>query len=188
MRSWLVLERFALGEVTDTALTQAIAGDAVASARLAQIREERIVLRPLVVALQAAPWWQKLRWYWLSFALAPATAVILLWPAPNAIKGGDLSLYLVRERDGSIAYDGDVFSPGDRFKLALTCPPGAGIDYRVHVQQDGTDSQPFAPGHIDECGNHIALPGALQLDGQTPVAVCVDTAKGRPCVELRPAR
>lgn len=40
-----------------------------------------------------------------------------------AVKGGDVAVEFVRERDGSVAWEPTSFARGGRFKVVVTCPP-----------------------------------------------------------------
>ena len=140
--SWLRLERYVLGELaTDEGV--AIRGH-LATCASCRACADRIAgdaqrdLPPLPAAaagaageLPAAPardgWWR--RWFGPRHAVAFAAvaavfALIVLGPRERAhvdgpriiaIKGGDVALELVRERDGSTAWEPTSFAPGDHF-------------------------------------------------------------------------
>jgi anti-sigma factor RsiW len=96
----------------------------------------------------------------------------LLPPARIAIKGGEVAIGLVRERDGVLVDDPERFMPGDRFRVLLTCPPGSAVRWEVVVMQAGTLSFPLPSGSLS-CGNALALPGAFRLTTPDPASVCV---------------
>jgi hypothetical protein len=93
-------------------------------------------------------------------------------PRVVAIKGGDVTIELVRERDGSVALEPTSFAPGDRFKLLLTCPPPLQLHADVAVLQDGAPAYPGAPALI-ACGNRVPLPTAFRITGAGAATVCV---------------
>ena len=139
--------------------------------------------------------WLKQRWSgqnigWSMAAAGVAVAVLALvvlgrgsqndpagagWPAPRAVvKGGDvLVLGVVRERSGAITHDPSGFSPRDRFKLVITCEPGAEVMGQVVVYQDGEASFPLGEASRPGCGNRVAIPGAFRITGEGPAAVCL---------------
>lgn len=180
--SWPRLERFAR---TGDAAIQAHVDACPACARcLDEIRRDVVALPVLVVPERA-----RRRWVWFAmpaFALAAAVVVLLLLrrdetrPDVGGVKGGALAIELVRERGGQTQEGARTFLPGDRWKVLVTCAPGAKtID--VTVADGLTVDRPLAPSQI-ECGNRIALPGAFSLTGDRPNRICVETA----CVTIQP--
>lgn len=94
-------------------------------------------------------------------------------PPPRiAIKGGEVAMGLVRERDGIVVDDPQRFGPADRFRVLITCPPGSATRWELVVLQAGTVSFPL-PGGPLSCGNAIALPGAFSLTTPTAASICV---------------
>ncbi|MCX5745445.1 MAG: hypothetical protein NT062_23455 [Proteobacteria bacterium] len=195
--SWLRLERHVLGP-RDPGIDAHVEACAACRTCLAEIRGDLVVLRPLALP---APTRARRRWWLPAFGAGLAAAATLVAlvvrrpvPAENvvAVKGGELVLGLIRARDGAISDDATTFRPGDRWKVVLTCPPGAVIGVRVEVFEVGGPSA--APDHplADAplvCGNRIALPGAFALTGTSPNRVCVridDEATA--CVTIRPER
>jgi hypothetical protein len=96
------------------------------------------------------------------------------------VKGvGDVVLGVVRERGGVVREDVLTFAPGDRFKIVITCPPGASTRAEVSVVDTGSKhvDHPLAPATI-ACGNRMVLPGAFTLTGDYPSRVCVRLSSG----------
>lgn len=85
----------------------------------------------------------------------------------------DLSLTLLRERDGSVVEDPSSFLLGDRFAVQLTCRPGLEGQQRVAVYQAGEWSLPLPADDTVDCGNRVRVPGAFRLTEATPADVCV---------------
>jgi hypothetical protein len=203
--SWLRLERHALGEV-DGEVAAHVAACAACRAALATIEADDRPLPPLPVP--AAP---RRRWSWwprLAFAggLVAAAAALILWvvirrgeePAMHAgsrvrVKGGELVVSLVRERGGAVTFEPSRFAPGDRFKVRVTCSPGAAGDVAVDVVvfQDGAAAWPLAPARL-ACGNLVAVPGAFRITGAGPARICLAVAErgavDRAAIEARGAR
>jgi predicted anti-sigma-YlaC factor YlaD len=117
---------------------------------------------------------------------AAAIALVALWPrehglvgGPHAVgpqvisvKGGDVAIELVRERDGSTAWEPTSFAPGDRFKLLVTCPPPLRIHADVVVIQSDGPAFPGAPASVG-CGNRVPLTPAFRITGPGAATVCV---------------
>jgi hypothetical protein len=140
------------------------------------------------------------RWLAPAFATAAAAAVLLvvLRPAPSpdspvaarvAIKGvGELTLELVRERAGAIAFDARHYTPTDRWKIAVTCPPGAQpsptspplpLWIAIFVADGLTVDHPLAPSQI-ACGNRVVVPGAFSITGDRVNRVCAQISAAPP--------
>ena len=145
---------------------------------------------PAVLAARRGP---RLRTYGLSSLAAAAAvlAVVLVTrqppppelaearaPARVRVKGGELALTLVRERAGEVERDPTRYAPGDRFKVLLTCPPGAEPFVEVVVFEGREGSLPLPAGQTLVCGNQTPVGGALRLDGAGPVEVCAVVASG----------
>jgi hypothetical protein len=191
--SWPRLERFALG-AADPAIASHVAACPACRRCLDAITGDAIELPRLVVPA-ALPRRAQRRW-WLAPALAAAAAavvlVVVLRPplrppsGPDAalrvaIKGiGELALELVRERGGAIAYDARSFVPGDRWKLVISCPPGAAaapIAIDVSVADGITVDHPLAAAQL-ACGNRVVVPGAFAITGERPNRVCARIGAG----------
>lgn len=129
----------------------------------------------------------------------------LRYPPPSiAIKGGDLALTVVREREGRIVENPILFAQGDRFSLRITCPPQGSVQWEAVVFQNDRVYFPLEAGKILNCGNHRPLRGAFRLTGNAPTQICVSIGDKLPsrkaivrngidalpqntvCTELRP--
>jgi hypothetical protein len=175
--SWLVLERYALGE---------LAGDErrAVEARLAESPEDRACLEIILQdatelpPLPAPPSRMRVR-TWAPLALAAAAALLLMFrpgdvpPAQRSVssgtKGGDVAILLVSDRHGEAPTG---FAAGERFKVLVTCPAWFEEPLRVVVLQDGARFEPL-PAASPACGNHVPWPGAFRLDGDAPATVCL---------------
>ncbi|HWO18061.1 MAG TPA: hypothetical protein VNO30_04775 [Kofleriaceae bacterium] len=218
--SWLRLERYALGGAAGDPDAHAHLARCAACARcLGEIRDDLVALPPLAVPAPPPP---RARWWAPAMALTAAAAgAILVWrigaPGPGGpgsslgarpdeppredvaqvarIKGvGEVTLGVVRERAGAIRHDARTFAPGDRWKIAVTCPPVAATWVDVAVYDAGQIHHPLEPARIS-CGNRVLLPGAFAITGDRPNRVCVRLgAAAAPdreqppdaCVTLRP--
>lgn len=178
--SWLRLERHAAGAPAEPALAAHLAACPACRACLAELREDVVVLRPLVIPAPRAParpWWRAW-WTGPAMALAAAAVVLLVVVAPEGhreredvvgIKGvGDVMIGVVRERDGVIREDLHAFRAGDRWKVVVTCPPAAAAAIAVTVTELGTTTvdRPLPPTTL-ACGNRVVVPGAFTLTGTT---------------------
>ena len=198
--SWLILERHALGELpaSEASRVQAhLAACAACSACAAEARRPWSL--PARVTLPAVgparrPWWRRYAAGWATTAaLACAAAGFLLVSrspgrsgsravAPGdtlpGVKGGDVALDLVCERQGQIIHDAETFAPDDRWKVLVTCPASHVVFWDVEVRDGAARAvrYPLAPVGPISCGNHVALPGAFSLSGNAPAQVCVSVA------------
>jgi hypothetical protein len=128
-----------------------------------------------------------LGWRAAALAFSAATIGIIVWiqsatrpfeqpglrPSVLSVKGGTLSLQLVRERANAWSDRELGFRPGDRFKLLVTSPAALGPDWSVVVYQNQTAYFPLSLPKQPIHGNLVPLPGAIALDGNTPAEVCV---------------
>jgi len=96
-----------------------------------------------------------------------------------AIKGGDVAIELVRERDGSVAWEPTSFGPGDRFKLLVTCPPPLQLHADIVVLQSDGPAFPGEPAVI-ACGNRVPLLPPFRITGPGPATVCVAFDRSAP--------
>jgi Putative zinc-finger len=183
--SWLRLERYALGELGPVERTE-IAGH-LAACPGCRARADLIAGdggRELPALPSAPPSRSTTRHPgWLACAVAAAVAVLLVvWARPGdephlggrriAVKGGDVTIELVRERAGSIAWEPTSFTADDRFKLLLTCAPPLHVYADLVVLQGDGPAFPGAPALIG-CGNRIPLPTAFRITGPGDASVCV---------------
>ena len=193
--SWLRLERYALAEL-DAPGARAVRThlDACAACRaaLASIEDDRVVLPPLparraVVATVKTPWYRRWQLGAGLGGLALAAALLVLWlRAPGGaaeldelgrrtrVKGaGAVTLTLVRERAGVIAFDPPDLVDSDRWKVQLTCDREAPLWTDVVVYQPGGASFPLAAQAIT-CGNAVPVPGAFRVtDGGATICVAL---------------
>ncbi|MCE9575578.1 MAG: hypothetical protein K8W52_20675, partial [Deltaproteobacteria bacterium] len=155
------------------------------------IREDAVAL-PALPAIAPAiavarPAW---RWWLGGGALALAAAALALVVLPRepqrdpargaqvAVKGaGVVVVSAVRDRDGAIAFDPSGFRTSDRWKLRVTCAPGAAVwaDAVVLTDGDPAPAFPLAAQRI-ACGNQIVLAGAFRLTDAAPSRLCVALA------------
>jgi hypothetical protein len=184
--SWLKLEQYQLGELSadEQRRVEAHLNECdVCRASLGSIRQDEQVIKPLPEVARRTP---VLRWVMAGTALAAAAALLLVllvadWKraVPDipgskiGFKGGELSISLVRERQGKIQNDPESFAPGDRFKLQVTCPPAEEIFWNVVVFQDDGSSFPCIPEEPLVCGNRVPLPGAFTITGKSAAVVCL---------------
>jgi anti-sigma-K factor RskA len=200
--SWLRLERYHLGELPPDeaeAVERRIATDPETRECFESIRRPvRLNPRPELpfraeVPAPESPLAKRrrlrdaLRSPWPTLLLAAAAAFFLYVsihptnqpdgaPPPRLlhVKGGDVSIELVRERHGVVTPNPVSFAEGDRFKVKLTCPPSMTKDtFEVLVIQAQDASRPLAPLGAVACGNGVALPGAFSLTGAARTSVCV---------------
>lgn len=183
--SWLRLERYALGELGPDERTN-IAGH-LASCPGCRARADLIAgdggreLPPLPPAPTARTTTRHPGW--LAFAVGAAAAVLLVvWarpadePQPSgrrlAVKGGEVTIELVRERAGSIAWEPTSFTADDRFKLLLTCAPPLHVYADLVVLQSDGPAFPGAAALVG-CGNRIPLPISFRISGPGDASICV---------------
>ena len=188
--SWLKLEQYQLGELSadeQRRVEAHLKECEVCRASLDSIRQDETVLKPLPEVTRKVPW---LRWATAGTALAAAAALFLVlftadWkravpdipPSKVITKGGDeISISLVRERQGKILHDPESFAPGDRFKVQVTCPPAEEMFWNVAVFQDDGSSFPYIPEEPLVCGNRVPLPGAFSIAGESAAVVCLVTS------------
>lgn len=197
--SWLRLERHALGELDalerreiSAHLSSCARCRAVAD-RIAADAARELPPLPAAAANRATPVLpppHRGRWFpWgrrQAFALATAAAaafalVVGLRPHDQpqvgqprvfAIKGGDVAIDLVRERDGSVAWEPTSFAAGDRFKLLVTCPPPLQLHADIVVLQGDGPAFPGEPTLIT-CGNRVPVLPPFRITGPGPATVCV---------------
>lgn len=226
--SWLMLERYALGELSEserTLVRAALSDDPASAECLATIQADARSLPPLPKVERVEPALLRPRssWTWFRWELGAAAAVtlaaigLLVLPplarletgpsdgagALNGAKGDALAISLVREREGSVAWDPTAFGLGDRFKVRVTCAVARSVFATVVVYQGGSASFPIDSQAIT-CGNEVVLRGAFTLGDLVPARVCAVLAKDAPvghaaieagvstveaaCVDLTPVR
>ena len=183
--SWMRLERYALGELAaDAARGVKEHVDACEACRGALGRIEPIALPALVAPEAPVPWGR--RWLGVGgLAAAVAAALLFLVLRPEAgpptvaedhvrVKGGEMTLKVVRERDGIVSLDAHTFRTTDRLKARITCTPaahGTPLHADVVVFQ-GPAAFPVPPVQLS-CGNDVTLPGAFRLTEDAPATICL---------------
>jgi Putative zinc-finger len=197
--SWLRLERYALGEL-DVGQREDIAEHLATCTRCracadliaAEVKRELPPLpagattppaRPARPVGRAWPWWFKPRahGFALAAALALVAGVFALRPGEHmrvgssrvvAVKGGDVAVELVREHDGSIAWEPTSFSTGDRLKLLVTCAPPLQVHADIVVVQNDGPTFVGVPALL-VCGNRVPVPPAFRITDPGAARVCV---------------
>jgi hypothetical protein len=128
------------------------------------------------------------RWAAPALGLAAAAAAIVLVVRPSGgggtaarddrvatVKGvGEVVIDVVRDRDGAIGVGATTFRAGDRWKVIVTCAPGAAAWVDVAVVEQGAHGAadyPLAPARV-ACGNRVVVPGAFELTGTRDNRVC----------------
>jgi hypothetical protein len=182
--SWLMLERYALGELSaeERRLVDArLSTSAEDRALLASIVAGAAELPPLPASAPISMAAERTkrrpigRVALLGGMLATAAVVLLVRvthtePAPYAgVKGSGLSLRIISDRQGP---EPKTFAPGERFKVAVTCAAQPAHSLRLLVFQGGERFEPL-PEHAPHCGNLVEWPGAFALDGGEPASVCL---------------
>lgn len=197
--SWPRLERYHLGDVDPVerdAIDRLLKTCAISRQRLQTIRAD-VAPMPALPPLPSPPAKaanDNRAWRWLGGLAALAVAAFIAIriaspsPAPQTlwVRGGELSINLVRERDGEISMAPRTAHTGDRFQVRLTCPPGERT-VAVSVAQNGTRYRPFGQAVSVTCGNRIPLPGSFTLDSPGGIEVCAKTTLGLVCQRLAEA-
>ena len=197
--SWLLLERYHLGEVSATERERVDAhlndcercrGD------LQTIHEDE---RPIPALPEIRIRSARRDWFVVAAPIAGMALVLFavlfaihqwrltelqtLPPGQITTKGGDVAIHLVRDRAGTIVDDPRGYLDGDRFQVQLTCPPGDSR-YEVVVYQDGQAFFPYPADIPLSCGNRNPLPGAFRLTGTGSVVVCASFGDDLPSRDL----
>jgi hypothetical protein len=189
--SWLRLERYALGELDSTVRSEVrihVEGCAWCGDHLRSIEIDPWRLAPLPEVKR--PTWSSPRFTW-AVPLVALAALTLFFVLPDGsrtaglsararIKGGELAISLVRERQGETLRDPRSHADGDRFKVLVTCPPGD-AEVRVLVSQEGQVVFPFGRDPIPmACGNGVPIEGAFQATGGGDLTVCITLGETTP--------
>ena len=185
--SWLRLESMALGE-RDLPAAAHLEACAACRTCMQAIRTDVVALPPLRVAEKIASRWAWRRWAMPVFGVTAAAAIVLLVVRPGSVgagedervatvKGaGEVVIDLVRDRDGAIGMGAvaQTFRAGDRWKVVVTCAPGAATWVDVAVVEQGSPAgpdYPLTPVRV-ACGNRVVVPGAFELTGPRANRVC----------------
>jgi hypothetical protein len=186
--SWLVLERYALGELSERArcdVERQLAVSAHDRACLALIFDDRSQLSVLKVSARR----HNVALAWLVAAcvllVRVPSAHDLVTPASRQhTKGGDVAMALLSDRSGHAAHG---FAAQERFKVLFTSPRAFARPLHVLVFQGAHVFEPLARAQHLESGNLVPFPGAFSLDGDQPADVCVtwsSAANARSAAEL----
>jgi anti-sigma factor RsiW len=184
--SWLRLERYALGELEPA--EGATIAEHLSTCERCRARADLIAtdssreLPPLPAVPARAPAAKRRYTAWLALAVAGVAALVLVIRTPGerprpgghrvAVKGGEVTIELVRERGGSIAWEPTSFTAADRFKLLLTCAPPLRVYADLVVLQSDGPAFPSAASLVT-CGNRIPLAPAFRITGLGDATVCV---------------
>ena len=188
--SRLTLELYALGELPDArkdAVRIHLETCEVCSETFRYIESDSRPLPPLRIPESAqsgiAEFFEHYRFTLVAGAAAALVLVLSfilrLTPVTKqqdsfvAVKGGDVALHLVRERNGVIHESPVEFEAGDRFKLFVSRPGADETAWELAVFQDKEVYFPLSNKRPLPSGNRIPLPGALALDGNTPATLCI---------------
>lgn len=163
--SWLLLERYALGEVSPeekARVEAALASDLVLRRRWNEIRPKADARRRAIA---------------IAASLVLPAIGLLTWsalqtPVDTRAKGDTLAL--------------SVMENAGRYKLHVTCVPPREITLRVWVEQGGEVSEPLGANVAVMCSNDADVPGALGFDSHAPAKVCVASGADQSCVEIQP--
>ena len=194
--SWLRLERYRLGELSgperETVATHletcpvcaaclAEANRPIAMAPLTLPEPSSLLSRLRHGLIGQTPMGATLR---IAFALA--ALVLLLLPGGRSnqvarlasrtergIKGGEVTVALVRERNGIVEHGATTFAPEDRWKVLVTCPMQQVLFWDLAVVEGERVTFPLLPSAPIACGNHVPLPGAFRLAADHLVEVCL---------------
>lgn len=200
--SWMRLERFVLGEASEAearsieehlmrcAVCRACADEARAPVALpdwstiAPASMAPAVSTPVVLPLRPRPWPRRLAIATTSLAIA-AAAMLVLRPRESVVRepgvvrvrGGDVAMLVVREREGATTEDPSDFRTSDRFRIALSCPPGLEGPIRIVVEQGGERALASSTGERFRCGNRAFLEGAFRITDATDARICAIVAE-----------
>jgi hypothetical protein len=122
----------------------------------------------------------------LRVAFALAALVLLVFPGGKSnqlarlasrtlrgIKGGELTVTFVRERNGIVEHGATTFAPEDRWKVLVTCSMQQVLFWDLVVVEGENVTFPLLPPAPIACGNHVPLPGAFRLSADHTVEVCL---------------
>jgi hypothetical protein len=194
--SWLRLERYRLGELSDPERDVVAAHLDACPACAACLAEANrpIAMAPLLLPgtaslfsrvrcelLGQTPVGTTLR---IAFALAALGLLMLPGGKSNqvahhasrgerGIKGGEVTVALARERNGIVEHGATTFAPDDKWKVLVTCPMQQVLFWDLAVVEGDRVTFPLLPAAPIACGNHAPLPGAFRLVADHPVEVCL---------------
>ena len=196
--SWLRLEMYNLQELPDAEVRQVenhLADCESCRSCLDRIKQSTDELKPLP-RIELEPQrsgWFSLAWIGATASLAAAAILLIVFkfgwpdqvagklPPPKiAYKGGELTISLVRDRQGAIKHEPEAFTSGDRFKVLVTCPPAEELYWDLVVIQNDELFFPLTPAGVLSCGNRVGLPGAFTLSGSAGAIICLLTSPQAP--------
>jgi len=194
--SWLRLERYRLGELSGRERntvaahldTCPVCSDCLAEANrpiaMAPLPTPKPVSR--FSRIRRAVAGQNSSGVTLRLAFALAVLALLVLPGGKSkqlsrlasrtergIKGGEVTVALVQERDGIIEHGATTFAPEDRWKVLVTCPMQQVLFWDLAVVEVERVTFPLLPSSPIACGNHVPLPGAFRLTADHAVEVCL---------------
>lgn len=187
--SWLTLERYCLGELPATEASrveQALQHSEELRRCYERIQADQGRRLPALTRPVARPRPHRFRWDFSPRpALAAAATLVVLvaggllsreamrgGPA-NRVKGGEVSIDLIRRSGGRLDTEPSVFLEGDEFKVRVTCTRRGPLDWQLSVFQGDEVFFPLEATAPLHCGNEVLLPGAFRLTGARPVLVCL---------------
>ncbi len=198
--SWLMLEQYHLDALPGDERRQAeahLASCPFCRGRLQSIEADTAPL-PALPPVEPAPTPRSIPLIPWALGLGTAAAMVLIglllfWgevprplpPQRIIIKGGELALTVVRERQGTTVTNPTGFREGDRFTLGITCAAGNDVNWEVVIFQGGQVYFPYADRPAVSCANRVPLPGAFRLTGDAPASICVVIDEAVSRAELR---
>ena len=189
--SWLKLEQYHLGELSDTkaaSVARHLSECDACRSCMDRIEAGR-VLKPLPDVAPSS-FWERFR---LPLEVAAAAAMLLLGVALHPmfardgeeresgtvdIRGGESTLTVLRERNGSVVENPATYRDGDRFSLKLTTSATAVMWDTVVISGDEIYfpmKAPLAPTFH----NQFPFPGAFRLSDTEDVTLCAFPSKGQ---------
>ena len=202
--SWFSLELFHLKELPSSEMARVerhLTACSVCSRCLDSIKADTRSLPPLPVPEPRKPWFLvRPRVAWSVGTLAVVSAMLLLLVVqvrppemipeqgfgPTSYKGGDVSLTVIRQRNGTAIQNPVTFRDNDRFRLLVTSPQGSSFDWQVVVFQGDEAHFPYDANQEIPPGNRVPIPGSFSLTGSTPTEICLvigDAVPSRQTIE-----
>lgn len=89
---------------------------------------------------------------------------------PVAVKGGEVALSILGQWSGA---NPPFRQEGEALKLRVTCPPGTLQHPLVVVRQQGEEFWPLPALETFGCGNLRPWPGAFTVSGEAPAELCL---------------
>ena len=196
--SYLRLELYGLGELPEPEAGEIAEHLAACSACSACYERVSAPVPPLSLPLPAAKpqaprragWRARAVWAAGSVVSAALGAWLLLMPREaglverGSVKGGSMSMELVRVDAEGRQLAATHFAAGDRFKVSLSCAAEGAPEASVLVFQAGETFVAMPPHALGSCGNHRTLPGAFRLTGESAAEVCVVLSNASGAAEL----